>query len=69
MEISYKKLLHLLIDRDMNKTGLQRKAGITWASLAKLSKGENVNIEVLIKICDALQCDLADIMEHEHEAK
>ena len=69
MAISYKKLWHLLIDKDMNKTELQRKAGITWAAMAKLSKGENVNTEVLIKICDALQCELSDIMEIDHETK
>lgn len=69
MAISYKKLWHLLIDKEMNKTELQRKAGITWAAMSKLSKGENVNTEVLIKICDALQCELADIMEIDHETK
>ncbi len=69
MAISYKKLWHFLIDKEMNKTALQRKAGITWSAISKLSKGENVNTEVLIKICDALQCELADIVELEHESK
>jgi len=69
MSISYKKLWHLLIDRDMNKTDLQRKTGITWAAMSKLSKGENVNIEVLIKICEALNCELTDIVEIGHETK
>ena len=69
MSISYKKLWHLLIDKEMNKTELQKKAGITWASMAKLSRGENVNTEVLIKICDALKCELTDILEIEHGTK
>ena len=69
MVISYKKLWHLLIDKGMNKTELQHRTGITWAAMSKLSKGENVNTEVLIKICDALQCDLTDIMALERDSK
>ena len=63
MSISYKKLWHLLIDRNMNKGDLRRVAGISAASVAKLSKGENIQTDVLIKICKALDCDIADIME------
>ena len=63
MEISYKKLWKLLIDRDMLKKDLAEKAEISSTSIAKLSKNENVNTEILRKICTALQCDVADIME------
>ena len=63
MIISYKKLWHLLIDRDMNKQDLRQAAGISPASVAKLSKGENVNTDTLAKICKALGCDISDIME------
>lgn len=63
MAVSYKKLWKILIDRDMTKTMLRKEAGITTGSLAKLGKNENVNTEVLVKICKALQCDLSDIME------
>ncbi len=63
MEVSYKKLWKLLIDKDMKKKDLQANAGISWASVTKLSKGENVSMEVLIKICTALNCDIGDIME------
>lgn len=63
MEISYKKLWKILIDRDMKKKDLQAKAGISWASITKLSKGENVSMEVLIKVCKTLNCDIGDIME------
>ena len=63
MSISYKKLWKLLIDRDMNKGDLQRMAGISASSIAKLSKGENVQTDILVKICAALKCDTRDIME------
>ncbi len=63
MQISYKKLWKLLIDRDMLKKDLAEKADISSASIAKLTKGENVNTEILVKICTALDCDISDIME------
>lgn len=63
METSYKKLWKQLIDRDMTRTELRLCSGISTMSLAKLGKGENVSIEVLKKICTALQCDIGDIME------
>ena len=63
MAISYKKLWKLLIDKDMKKKDLQRVAGISSASITKLGKNENVNTEIIEKICTALQCDVSDIME------
>ena len=63
MAISYKKLWTLLIDKDMKKKDLQRAAGISAASITKLGKNENVNTEIIEKICVALQCDVSDIME------
>ncbi len=63
MKICYKKLWKLLIDRDMRKKDLAEKAGISSTSIAKLSKNENVNTEIIRKICTALKCDVADIME------
>ena len=63
MEVSYKKLWKILIDKDMKKKDLQAKAGISWASVSKLSKGETVSMEVLMKICETLNCDIGDIME------
>lgn len=63
MAVSYKKLWKLLIDRDMNKTQLREKAGITTSALAKLGKNENVSTEVLVKICSTLNCGISDIME------
>ena len=61
--VSYKKLWKLLIDRDMTRTQMRKEAGITTGALAKLGRNENVNTEVLVKICKALHCDLTDIIE------
>ena len=63
MTVSYKKLWKLLIDRDMMKKDLQEAAGISWASVTKMSKGETVSMEVLMRVCKALNCDIGDIME------
>ena len=63
MVISYKKLWKLLIDKDMKKKDLQQIAGISASSVTKLGKNENVNTEILEKICTALHCDVSDIME------
>ena len=63
MKISYKKLWKLLIDRDMKKKQLAEAAGISSASIAKLGRNENVNTDILRKICIALYSDISDIME------
>lgn len=67
MAISYKKLWKLLIDKDMKKKDLQEVAKISSASITKLGKNENVNTEILDKICVALSCDVSDIMEITNE--
>lgn len=63
MKVSYKKLLKLLIDRELKKRDLADKANVSVATLTKLAKGENVNVDVLVKVCSALECDFSDIME------
>jgi len=63
MKMSYNKLWKLLIDKQMKKSDLRKKAGISSSSLAKLTKNENVTTEVLSKICQELECDVSDIME------
>ena len=63
MEVSYKKLWKVLMDKDMKKKDLQTAAGISWASVTKLSKGETVSMEVLMKVCKALKCNVGDIMD------
>lgn len=63
MEVSYKKLWKVLIDKDMKKKDLQAKAGISWASVTKMSKGEPVSMDVLMKVCKYLECNIGDIMD------
>ena len=63
MVVSYKKLWKLLIDKDLMKKDLQSNAGVSWATITKMSKGEPVSTEVLMKICKYLQCDVGDIIE------
>lgn len=65
MRISYKKLWKMLIDREMKKKDLAELAGISTTSIAKLGKNENVNTDILFKICRALKCDISEIMEIE----
>jgi len=63
MKISYKKLWKLLIDMEINKKTLSSMANVSGATLTKLAKGECVNMEMLVRICTALNCDLHDIVE------
>lgn len=63
MAVSYKKLWHLLIDKNLNKTELRKMSGISPATMSKLSKGENVTTDILLRICMKLNCDVSDIME------
>ena len=63
MAVSYNKLWKLLIDKNMKKKELSEAAGISNSLIAKLGKNENVTVEVLEKICLALNCRLEDIAE------
>ncbi len=63
MRISYNKLWKLLIDKEMSKMELKDAAGISAASIAKLGKGGNITTGVLLKICEALDCHIEDILE------
>ena len=63
MNVSYKKLWKLLIDRDMMKKDLREQAGLTTNVIAKMGKNENVTTEVLCKISDALECEVDDIID------
>ena len=63
MRLSYNKLWKLLIDKEMNKKALSEQADISNTTVAKLGKGENVNTDVLVKICKTLGCDISDIVE------
>lgn len=63
MHISYNKLWKLLIDRGIKKGELQKQSHVSASSIAKLGRNENVNTEILVRICSALECELSDIME------
>ena len=63
MAVSYNKLWKLLIDKNMKKKGLGEAAGISNSLIAKLGKNENVTVEVLDRICIALNCNIEDIIE------
>jgi DNA-binding Xre family transcriptional regulator len=62
--VSYKKLWHLLIDKDMSKMDLQAAAHISTTTLSKLSKGENISTNMLSKICKTLKCNISDIVDY-----
>ena len=63
MAVTYKKLWHILLDRDMKKKDLQKAAQLTSYAMNKLSRDEAVTTDVLAKVCRALQCTVDDIME------
>lgn len=63
MHVSYNKLWKLLIDKEMTRQDLKKDAGISSATIAKMGKGENVTTDVLVRICEKLQCDISDIAE------
>jgi len=63
MTVSYNKLWKLLIDKNMKKKELGEAAGISNSLIAKLGKNENVTVDVLVRICSALDCGIDDIME------
>lgn len=63
MAVSYNKLWKLLIDKNMKKKDLAEAAGVSNSLIAKLGKNENVTVDVLVKICTALDCGIDDIME------
>ena len=61
--VSYNKLWKLLIDKQMKKKDLGDAAGVSANTIAKMGKNELVSLEVLVRICRALNCDIGDIME------
>ena len=63
MDITYKKLWKLLIDRDLKKKDLQQLAGISPSSVSKLSTNKPVSMDVLVRVCAALGVDIGDVVE------
>ena len=64
MGVSYNKLFKLMIDKKIRKGELCRAAGISSGSLLKISKDENIYVDILVRICSVLGCDFGDIMEY-----
>ena len=62
-EFSYNRLWKMLIDRNMKKRELQEISDVSAASIAKMGRCENVTTDVLLRICEALDCNIEDIME------
>ena len=63
MAVSYKKLFKMLIDRDMKKKTLCEKAKVSQGTISRMAKDETVSMEIVAKICLALDCTLDDIVE------
>ncbi len=63
MRISYKKLWIMLIEREISKSELRTATQLSAGTMSKLSKGEDVALSVLLRICDYLNCDIGDICE------
>ncbi|GEM_PF-1068583 len=62
-QFSYNRLWKLLIDRGLKKQDLQKMSHVSAASIAKMGRCENVTTEILLRICEALDCEMQDIME------
>lgn len=63
MKVSYNKLWKLLIDKGMNKKALQEAVKMSPNTMAKMGKNENISMDVMVRICEELKCDVGDIME------
>ena len=63
MHISYKSLWHTLVERNMRKEDLRLAAGLTTKMIANMGKGEHISMKTLLRICGALHCDIADVIE------
>lgn len=69
MAVSYNGLWELLIDKDMKKTDLVNKLGISSSTIAKMTRGEKVSLTILERICDELDCDFGDIISYDRRKK
>lgn len=63
MQVSYKKLWMLLIQKDITKATLRREVGLSTGTMSKLNKGEDVSLSILLRICEYLNCDIGEICE------
>ena len=66
--ISYNRLWHVMLDKNLKRTDLCERAGISSSTLAKLGKNEVVALDVLERVCDYLNCDIGDVMSFREES-
>ena len=69
MAVCYNKLWKLLIDKEMTKTQLCKTAKVSTNAVAKMGRNEDVRVDVLVRICEALECNFEDIMELKPDQK
>ena len=67
MAVTYKKLWHILLDRDMKKKDLQALTGLSASSIAKLSRDEMISMDALMKICAVFGVQFSDVVEIVYE--
>ncbi len=67
MHISYQPLWNTLKERNMRKEDLRLAAGLTTNMIANMGKGKHISMETLLRICNALNCDISDVIELERE--
>lgn len=63
MSVSYKKLWKLIIDKDRTNVEVRKATGISPATFTKLKKNEIVSLDILLKICKLLDCNIGDIVD------
>ena len=59
--------LPILVERNMRKEDLRLAAGLTTNMIANMGKGKNISMETLVRICEALNCDILDVIELEQD--
>ena len=69
MTVSYNKLWKLLIDKRMSKAELRRATGISPNTMTKMNQDEEVALSVLVKICNALNCNIGDVVEFVNDSE
>lgn len=62
-KISYKKLFKKMIDLDINNKEFMKKTAVSRSTFYKIKNGENITTDIIIRICDSLNCDINEIME------
>lgn len=63
MGVSYKKLWMFIIEKDLKKSQVRQMANVSASTFSKMSKNEYVALDVLVRLCVALDCELSDIVE------